>query len=124
MSAIVLLPGSEPRSRATVPSGTLRLSDGRTLRDRGEWMTGRTWQSPDGMRVLATLDDTPHGELLHVSISYAKRDPSWSDIRRVRDVFFPSDVDVMMVLPAEADYVNVHEHTFHLWQTPRTWGMQ
>jgi len=30
----------------------------------------------------------------------------------------------MMMLPREADYVNLHPHTFHLVQTPERWGLQ
>ena len=28
--------------------------------------------------------------------------------------FSPPDIDVMMMLPRESDYVNLHPHTFHL----------
>ena len=41
----------------------------------------------------------------------------------VRDAFYPDDVDVMMILPRAMDYVNVHEHVFHLQQTPVVWGI-
>lgn len=85
----------------------------------GDW-----WATHDGLRVIASLDDTPHGLLLHVSMSYAHKNPKWSEIRAIKDAFFGDAVDAMMVLPRAVDYVNVHEHTFHLWQTPTAWGLQ
>jgi hypothetical protein len=77
-----------------------------------------------GFAVIFTVDDTPHGVLRHVSISHKHRDPNWNEIRSVRSTFFPMTRDVMMMLPKEADYINVHEHCFHLWDTPAEWGIQ
>jgi len=82
------------------------------------------WAGPGTLRVIATLDDTPHGQLLHVSLSLRGRNPDWETIRAVRDAFYPDTIDVMMVLPRAEDYVNLHAHTFHLWQTPTTWGLR
>lgn len=99
----------------------VRLADGRELR-RGEPRSGGyTYRCVDGMRVVASYDPTPHGLLLHVSISYAKRDPRWKDLRQVRDAFFPPDLDVIQVLPRASEYVNVHQHCFHLFQAPEVW---
>jgi hypothetical protein len=133
MGALWTPPGSAPASRPVPPSSSLRLSDGRLLRlqepfsgvdpGSGAPYHGYRYSTADGLRVIATMDSTPHGNLLHVSMSYADHDPSWEDIRAVRDVFYPSDVDAMMVLPRESDYVNVMPHCFHLWQTPVVWGI-
>jgi len=99
----------------------VRLADGRELR-RGEQRSGGyTYRCVDGMRIIASYDPTPHGLLLHVSVSYRARDPRWRDLRQVRDAFFPADVDVIQVLPRAADYINVHQHCFHLFQAPETW---
>jgi hypothetical protein len=88
-------------------------------------MRARVWDSGKfGIRVLVSLDDTRHGRLLHASVSSAQRDPMWAEIRAVRYWIFPASIDVMMVLPSLDDYVNVHEHCFHLWQTPREWGIR
>jgi hypothetical protein len=77
-----------------------------------------------GFVVIASVDATHHGELAHVSISHRYRDPTWDEIRQVRDRFFPPNVDVMMVLPKVQDYVNLHPHCFHLYQTPSDWDIQ
>lgn len=77
------------------------------------------------LRVIASMDRTDaYGPLYHVSLSHPDHLPDWETVRLVRDAYFPADVDVMMVLPRKVDYVNVHEWTFHLWQTPTVWGMQ
>jgi hypothetical protein len=82
------------------------------------------WQAADKLRVIASLDRTHHGVLLHVSCSYPKRDPAWGVIKAVRYAFFPATIDVNMVLPRDGDYINVHEHCFQMWQAPEKWGVQ
>lgn len=114
--------------RAGLPKGDLTLEDGRILVFRGQMPPplrhAFCWTTVDDLRVLASMDDTQHGELLHVSLSYRDLNPSWEDIKVVRGAFFPDDIDVMMVLPKKEDYVNAHKHTFHLWQTPVAWNIR
>lgn len=131
----MVLPGlREKREEAMLtilqpPRTDLRLASGRVLRYQGDFnpsvdCIGAYWVGPKGMTVLCTTDYTPHGILLHVSLSYPKHDPSWADIKEIRDAFFPGDIDCMMVLPRTEDYVNVHQHCFHVWQYPGEWGLQ
>jgi hypothetical protein len=83
------------------------------------------YDGPNRLAIVVTIDNTPRfGPLLHVSLSYRRRDPFWSEIKAAREAFFPPSIDVMMMLPRESDYVNLHPHTFHLIQTPETWGLQ
>lgn len=113
----------------------LRLADGRALRvdDMGE-MPGpdgnplpyQFWLGPNGLKLMASLDPTePWGRLLHISVSYAdvKRDPTWEDLRLVKDAVF-GDVDAAMILPKKEDYVNLRSNCFHLWQIPQRWGIR
>lgn len=67
--------------------------------------------SGNRFRLIVSID---HG-WLHASISHAKRYPTWNEIKAVRDWAFPSDMEVVMVLPRAMDYVNIHQTTFHLW---------
>jgi len=90
--------------------------------DRKPWPTA-VWRG-SGFAVIASLDATPHGQLLHVSISHKRRHPAWEEIKHIRSLFFPDTIDVMMMLPQAADYINAHEHCFHLWQCPTEWGVQ
>lgn len=93
--------------------------------EQTQFLAAASYDGPKQLAVLASIDNTGRwGPLLHVSLSYADRDPSWMEIKAARETFFPADVDVMMVLPRQEDYVNLHAHTFHLWQTPERWGMR
>lgn len=85
----------------------------------------RHWvHAPTGFVVMATIDNAlEHGELLHVSMSYTDHDPTWEEIKAVRATLFPPFVDVMMMLPDEAYYVNIQTHTFHIVQTPSPWAI-
>jgi hypothetical protein len=98
----------------------VRLSDGREL-TKQPFGAHACYSTLDGMRVMVSDDDGPHGVLRHVSVSYPKRDPRWVELQTVRAAFFDDDVDVMVMLPRRGRYVNVHPHCFHLWQTPELW---
>lgn len=99
----------------------VRLPDGRTLRQLASAGPSRAYGTPDGMRVIVSLDPTPHGMLRHVSVSYADRDPSWADLRAVRAALFDPGRDVIQLLPRAGEYVNLHAHCFHLFDAPETW---
>lgn len=122
-------------SRLHIPTGNIQLSNGILLKfqsgrqdipDSGQYqiLEYAWWQSSDKLKVIASLDRTHHGELLHVSCSYPKRDPGWGVIKAVRYAFFPSDIDVSMILPRDGDYINVMTHCFQMWQMPEKWGIQ
>jgi hypothetical protein len=84
-----------------------------------------TYQGGSHLAFIVTIDRTPKwGELLHVSLSHAHRDPYWDEIKAARELFFDNEMDVMMVLPRAADYVNLHEHAFHLIEMPEPWGLR
>lgn len=72
--------------------------------------------------VIISLESSPHGILLHASISRSDADPTWATIKALKAVVF-GDKDVMMVLPKAELYCNIHEHCFHLWQMPVDWGI-
>jgi hypothetical protein len=112
--------------RATLPTRNVHLKDGRILRHLGAYpvISGSgVWQCSDGLRVIGSVDENQHGHLLHISVSYQDKDPSWEDIKQVRYAFYGDEIDCMMVLPKLADYVNLHPHAFHLWQTPTQWNV-
>lgn len=62
---------------------------------------------------------------LHMSISWrpnsprqANRYPTWDEIADARDQFLSADRAFAMILPAAAEYVAVHDTTFHLHELP------
>jgi hypothetical protein len=83
----------------------------------------RQYGGRPGVCVFASSDRTPHGRLLHVSLSFADRDPTWAELKAVRSAFFPPDVDVAQILPRTRDYVNFATRAFHLWEIPGEWGI-
>jgi hypothetical protein len=52
----------------------------------------------------------------HLSISRTDRDPSWDDIVTARYRLLPDVYNMAMFLPKAEDYVNIHPHTFHLYE--------
>ena len=94
--------------------------------DWGDILAQRAWRwLARSITIMATLDNTPaHGVLLHVSVAHPKRLPTWSEVKLVRERFFPDDIDVMMVLPRASDYVNEHKFCFQLYQVPTPWLLQ
>lgn len=139
MSQIWLPEGARP-PRATLPEGDVTLANGLLLVHDGEasisfldgaaaalqpMAAAAVYRSRVGLLVIASIDQTRKwGPLLHVTMSYKDRNPSWREIRLIKDAFYGTARDAMMVLPREPDYVNVHRHCFHLWETPESWGMQ
>lgn len=75
---------------ATLPS-EVALTDGRLLKFDRSIAGGVGYRCRDGMAVIASYDPSPHGLLLHISVSYADRDPRWKDLRLLRQAFFPAD---------------------------------
>lgn len=106
------------RGKGTIMSEYERQKQAHGLVDAGEWITS------DRLLVVATIDNHEHGKLLHVSLSYPKRDPSWGIIKAVRDAFYPPDVDVAMMLPRHEDFINVMPHCFQMHQCPEKWGLR
>lgn len=50
----------------------------------------------------------------HMSISHAKRYPTWDEIRDARYRFVDGNVTMAMLLPPKSEYVNLHPNCFHL----------
>lgn len=127
-------PNAKTLPRPGLPSNEdIRLVNGLILRyhsafsndvGQGVIQRCRRWVGAKGLSVIASIDATPHGDLLHVSLARKDRLPTWEEVRQVRNAFYPPTVDVMMILPREQDYVNVHQYCFHLQQTPVGWGLQ
>jgi len=53
----------------------------------------------------------------HLSISHPYRYPKWDEISNARYTLIPNEVTMMMYLPPEEEYVNVHKNCFHLHES-------
>jgi hypothetical protein len=144
------LPLQTDRLVLPVPHTDLRLADGRRLRRWDEHDPRRPlflpasyldfdgWSGPKRMIVIATIDDSQHGALLHVSVSYQDRDPTWADLKMVKAVLFGDEADAMLPMPREADFTHglasipwagvrgapggADSHVFQIIQMPVRWG--
>lgn len=136
-------PGLNDTKEFRLPACDCPMADGRVLHYRGRsapedigvgvYVTLSAWDSDDGLRVLASLDPLPHTQVrrakqryLHLSISRADRYPGWDEqLQIVAAIAGPpgSHVDMAMIRPRAADYINRHAYTFHWWELPVEWGL-
>ena len=52
----------------------------------------------------------------HVSVSLADRCPTWTDMCRVKRLFWLPTEQVMQFHPPDDDHINCHPFTLHLWR--------
>ena len=64
----------------------------------------------------------------HIESLGKKRIPTWSEMCRIKDIFWGEEDVVVQYHPAKKDYINNHYHCLHLWKpigielpTPPTW---
>lgn len=73
---------------------------------------GRT----NALRVLCSARVERDGKRwMHVSCSTPTRLPTWDELRLVKDTFIGRDRLALQLLPRQAEYVNDHPYTLHLW---------
>jgi hypothetical protein len=108
---------------------------------RSPWIDEGPWDMPgapgrqyrrnvhDGF-LTALVSTEPHGQ--HLSVAWhppggiggthraerkrALRYPTWDEIAHARYELCPRDIDMVIILPAEDDYLAFHPTTFHLHQ--------
>ena len=52
----------------------------------------------------------------HVSVSFTSRTPTWSEMCKIKDLFWDEGDVVIQYHPAKNQYVNNHPHCLHLWR--------
>lgn len=55
----------------------------------------------------------------HVSVSTRDRCPNWTEMTWVKRLFWEPEACVVQFMPPEADYINCHPHTLHMWRSTR-----
>lgn len=68
------------------------------------------------LRVIIALEGNP--PLLHLSVSHPRRHPTWEEMRDIRYALLPDDKTFGILLPPKEQYVNLHEHCFHMHEVP------
>lgn len=52
----------------------------------------------------------------HVSVSTARRAPSWAEMEQVKHLFFRDDETAMQLHVPSSDHINFHPYCLHLWR--------
>ena len=87
----------------------------------GESCANAQWyHSRDGIKVLVEVEmqamNSSHQELwLHLSMSRKDRVPTYTDVRRVKEMFIGKDRKAIQIFPAESEHYNLHPNCLHLW---------
>lgn len=71
----------------------------------------------DGLRAIVTIDlasDVGAGDWLHVSVSRARRLPTWGDLVTARDALGYGELYFLQQLPPRRHWLNVHNYCLHL----------
>ena len=66
----------------------------------------------DDLIIMVSIDDG----MWHLSISHKNRYPTFDEIRDARYKYIPDEVTMAMIYPPKAEYINVCETCFHLWE--------
>ena len=78
---------------------------------------GRCWRMGECHIIRAREPAGVERERLwHLSISHPTRHPSWDEIKTARYRMLPGDICVGILLPPPERYIDLHPHTFHLWE--------
>ena len=65
--------------------------------------------------ILSVCREADGRRWVHLSTSFARRLPTWEELRATKNLFLGREVTALQVLPRESEYVNVHPYTLHLW---------
>lgn len=96
----VLPRGWHPDSAAFLPYGVV----------------GRVYRHGSGLTVIVSVDKEPAGpQWLHVSCSYARRLPTWEDLKAVKRLFIGPERTAWQILAPDSEWVNLQDYTLHLW---------
>lgn len=67
---------------------------------------------PTAIAVIASWG----GGWEHVSVSLARRCPTWEEMCMVKDIFWGEEECVVQFQPPRSEYVNRHPYCLHLWK--------
>lgn len=76
------------------------------------YLNDKRYKAPREMAIIASWS----GGWKHVSVSLARRCPTWEEMCRVKDIFWGEDECVVQFHPPKSEYVNLHPYCLHLWK--------
>lgn len=98
---------------------THRILKGRLGSDASFGNNG-AFEIPLSGRTKAFVIASDGGGWQHVSVSILsdniERTPTWSEMCRIKDMFWEEEETVIQFHPPKSQYVNNHKHCLHLWK--------
>lgn len=73
------------------------------------------------LQVIVSRDLIGGSRKWHLSISHPHRHPIWDEIKEARYQLLPDAITMGILLPPKGEYVNIHEHCFHLFEVDVEW---
>lgn len=71
---------------------------------------------PSGRTLMILADDGATTGWEHVSVSTRKHAPNWTEMCRVKSLFWEPEDTVVQFHPPASAYVNNHPNCLHLWR--------
>ena len=76
------------------------------------YLNDKRYKAPREMAIIASWS----GGWKHVSVSLARRCPTWEEMCMVKDIFWGEEECVVQFHPPRSEYVNRHPYCLHLWK--------
>jgi hypothetical protein len=118
--AVAALPPLTPEQEQQCISEMVRLHHsvpGHWLCELDYGLGGVQFRHED-MQMMAIFTMSCHQDgkcWIHASIARTDRIPSYDELRKLKTEFIGRDRKAIMVLPAEAEHVNIHPNTLYLF---------
>jgi hypothetical protein len=80
-------------------------------KEDGRTMNGKIYRAGNFLAIVS--QDGPD-KRWHLSISHRVRYPTFDEIKAARYALVPDEVNMAMLFPPRAEYVNLHSNCFHL----------
>jgi hypothetical protein len=79
-------------------------------------------QGGAALRIISSGPATTpeHHGWEHVSVSCAKRTPTWDEMCFVKNLFWEPEEMVVQLHPPQSRWINQHPYVLHLWKSPQT----
>lgn len=97
-----------------------RITNHPTLSSNSDYGNNGAFQFPLSGRSIAFVIASDGDGWEHVSVHVVsdgkERTPTWSEMCKIKDMFWSEDDCVVQYHPKKSDYVNNYKHTLHLWR--------
>lgn len=97
-----------------------RITDHSVMKSSSRDGNNGPFEIPFSLRSIAYVIASDGAGWEHVSVHIIsngiERTPTWSEMCRIKDLFWSENDCVVQYHPAKSEYVNTHKNTLHLWK--------